>query len=264
MSNSSLGTLTLMSSGEMSARLSPAHRVILARIDEPLRAIFLDTPAGFQENATALAEKAIEYFQHNLQHDLSIVSFKSKKDVTPEQLNEVAAQIRSANYVFAGPGSPTYAVRNWIDTPVADAFVEQLRSGGHLVFASSAAIAVSRHVVPVYELYKAGHDPYWVDGLDLLGPYGLELAIMPHWNNTEGGAAFDTRYCFIGKRRLKAMEELLPEPARMIGVDENTACVIDLATQTCEVFGSGRVVVRRASQEKSFSPGTKFGWEELK
>ena len=259
-----MSTITFMSSGEMSARLSPAHRAVLARIDEPLRAIFLDTPAGFQENATALAEKAVEYFKHNLQHDLSIVSFKSKKEATLEQMNEVVAQIQSANYVFAGPGSPTYAVRNWIGTPIADAFAAQLQSGGHLVFASSAAIAVSRHVVPVYELFKAGHDPYWVDGLDLLGPFGLELAIMPHWNNSEGGAAFDTRYCFIGKRRLKAMEDLLPESARMIGLDENTACMFDLTAQTCEVFGSGRVVLRHAGQEKSFSPGAKFGWEELK
>ena len=79
-----MSTITFMSSGEMSARLSPAHRAVLARIDEPLRAVFLDTPAGFQENATALAEKAVEYFQHNLQHDLTIVSFKSKQEATPE------------------------------------------------------------------------------------------------------------------------------------------------------------------------------------
>ncbi len=259
-----MSTITFMSSGEMSARLSMAHRAVLARLDEPLRAIFVDTPAGFQENAAALAEKAVEYFKHNLQQNLSIVSFKSKQEATPEQMNEVAAQIRSANYVFAGPGSPTYAVRHWIDTPIAAAFAAQLQSGGHLVFASSAAIAMSRYVVPVYELYKAGHDPYWVDGLDLLGPYGLELAIMPHWNNSEGGAAFDTRYCFIGKRRLKAMEDLLPGSAHMIGLDENTACVFDLAAHTCEVFGSGRVVLRHSGQEKSYSPGTKLGWEELK
>ncbi len=264
MSSPSLGTITFMSSGETSARLSPAHRAVLARIQEPLRAIFLDTPAGFQENAAALGEKAVEYFRHNLQHDLRVVSFKSKKEATPEQLNDAATQIRAANYVFAGPGSPTYAVRNWIDTPIADAFAAQLRSGGHLVFASSAAIAMSRHVVPVYELYKAGHDPYWVDGLDLLGPRGLELAIMPHWNNSEGGAAFDTRYCFIGKRRLKAMEDLLPQSARMIGLDENTACVMDLAAQTCEAFGSGRVIVRHAGQERSFATGMKFDWQELK
>ena len=264
MTNSSFGTITLMSSGEMSARLSAAHRAVLTCMAEPRRAIFLDTPAGFQENAAALAEKAVDYFAHNLQQPLTPVSFKSKKDATPEQVAEVAAQIRSARYVFAGPGSPTYAARNWIGTPIADAFAEQLRSGGHLAFASSAAIAISRYVVPVYELYKAGHDPYWADGLDLLGAYGLELAVMPHWNNSEGGATFDTRYCFIGKRRLKAMEDLLPESAHMIGLDENTACVVDLAEQTCEVFGSGRVVVRQRGQEKTFTAGQKFGWESLR
>src|SRR3974390_685803 len=166
------GTLTFMSSGEMSARLSPAHRAVLSRLSEPLRAIFLDTPAGFQENAEALAEKAVEYFGHNLEQELRTVSFKSLKETTPDRVREVAEEIRAANYIFAGPGSPTYAVRNWIGTPLADAFAAELRLGGHMVLASSAAIAASRYVTPVYELYKAGHDPYWVNGLDLLGPYG--------------------------------------------------------------------------------------------
>lgn len=257
------GTLTLMSSGEMSARLSPAHRAVMARLGEPLRAIFLDTPAGFQENSSDLAEKAVGYFKQNLQQALSVVSFRSRRSATAEQTRAVADQIHAANYVFAGPGSPTYAVRNWIDSPVHDAFRVALSQGKHLVLASSAAIAASRHVVPVYELYKAGHDPYWVDGLDLLGAYGLELAIAPHWNNSEGGTAFDTRYCFIGKRRLTEMESLLPPSAAILGIDENTACLIDLAARTCEVFGSGRVVIRRQGQEKAFAAGIKFSWQEF-
>ncbi len=258
-----LGTITFMSSGEMSARLSPAHRAAMGRLKEPIRAIFLDTPAGFQENATPLAEKAAGYFQQNLQTELSIVSFKSKAEAAPDRIDQVAGQIATANYIFAGPGSPTYAVRNWIDTPIARAFASRLNSGGHLAFASSAAIAMSRFVVPVYELFKAGHDPYWVDGLDLLGPQGLNLAVMPHWNNTEGGQDFDTRYCFIGKRRLKKMEDLLPDSAVMLGLDENTACLLDLAEKSCQVFGAGRVILRHRGQEKIFAAGTKFDWKEF-
>jgi hypothetical protein len=257
------GTITFMSSGEMSARLSPAHRAALGRIAEPIRAIFLDTPAGFQENAAALAEKAVAYFKQNLQTELSIVSFKSKNEATSDRIGEVAKEVEVANYVFAGPGSPTYAVRNWLDTPIANAFAAQLKNGGHLAFASSAAISTSRYVVPVYELFKAGHEPYWVDGLDLLSPYGLSLAVMPHWNNSEGGQDFDTRYCFIGRRRLKKMEDLLPDETVMLGLDENTACLLDLATKSCEVFGIGRVVLRHRGAEKTFSAGTKFGWEEF-
>jgi cyanophycinase-like exopeptidase len=257
------GTITFISSGEMSARMSAAHRAIMARITEPLRAVFLDTPAGFQENAAELAHKAAEYFNHNLQKELTIVSFKSKRDAAPEQLDEAARQVSAANYIFAGPGSPTYAVRNWIGTPIHDALRSTLSRSQHIVFASSAAIAASRFVVPVYELYKAGHDPYWVDGLDLLGRYGLELAIAPHWNNSEGGTAFDTRYCFIGKRRLKEMESLLPDTATIVGIDENTACTFDLAAQQCEVIGAGRVVLRRRGHEKTFGAGTRLGWEEF-
>ncbi len=235
----------------------------MGRLTEPLHAIFLDTPAGFQENASELAEKAAGYFKQNLQKELSVVSFKARRFVTAEEIQTVADQILAANYVFSGPGSPTYAVRNWIDSPVHDAFRAALSEGRHLVLASSAAIAASRYVVPVYELYKAGHDPYWVDGLDLLGAYGLELAIAPHWNNSEGGAAFDTRYCFIGKRRLKEMESLLPPSAAILGIDENTACLFDLTDRSCEVFGSGRVIIRKQGQEKAFAAGNKFGWEEL-
>jgi cyanophycinase-like exopeptidase len=258
-----LGTITFMSSGEMSSRLSPAHRAVMARLSEPLRAIFLDTPAGFQENASDLAEKAVGYFKQNLQQDLTVVTFKARRFATPEQIQAVADAILTANYIFSGPGSPTYAVRNWINSPIHDAFRATLMAGRHLVLASSAAIAASRYAVPVYELYKAGHDPFWVDGLDLLGPFGLELAIAPHWNNSEGGTAFDTRYCFIGRRRLKEMEALLPVTASMVGIDENTACLFDLAARQCEVLGSGRVVVIRRGEEKVFASGSKFGWEEL-
>lgn len=130
------GTITFMSSGEMSARMSPAHRSIMARLNEPLRAIFLDTPAGFQENATALAEKAVGYFKQNLQQELSIVSFKARRNATPDQIQSVADQILAANYIFSGPGSPTYAVRNWINMPIADAFATQLHNGRHLIFAT--------------------------------------------------------------------------------------------------------------------------------
>ena len=46
-------------------------------------------------------------------------------------------------------------------------------------------------VLPVYEIFKAGSDLYWADGLNVLGAFGLELAIVPHWNNTDGGADVD-------------------------------------------------------------------------
>jgi len=52
-----------------------------------------------------------------------------------------------------------------------------------LIFASAAAIAVSRHALPVYEIFKVGEDLHWKLGLDLFGQYGLDLTIVTQWNN---------------------------------------------------------------------------------
>jgi hypothetical protein len=80
--------------------------------------------------------------------------------------------------------------------------------------------------------------------LDLLGPLGLNVAVIPHYDNAEGGT-HDTRYCYLGEPRLKALEGQLPEDAWVLGVDEHTACVFDLEAGTVAVAGLGSVTVRR-------------------
>jgi hypothetical protein len=50
-----------------------------------------------------------------------------------------------------------------------------------------------------------GAPPYWLDGLDLLRQLGLKVAVIPHYDNTEGGT-HDTRFCYLGERRLRLME----------------------------------------------------------
>ncbi len=62
------------------------------------------------------------------------------------------------------------------------------RLGASLALASAAAIAAGTFALPVYEIYKVGEDPHWKPGLDLLKPFGLSLAFIPHWDNMEGGA----------------------------------------------------------------------------
>jgi len=99
--------------------------------------------------------------------------------------------------VFAGPGSPTYALRQWRDTPVPDLIAGKLRDGGVVCFASAAALTLGSHAIPVYEIYKAGIEPHWVPGLDLVSPLlGSPAVIIPHYDNAEGGH-HDTRLCYL-------------------------------------------------------------------
>ena len=252
-----IGTVTFMGSGELTPTLGKVHRAVMSRIAGPVRAVFLDTPAGFQLNIDLLAARAKEYFRRSLDTELHVISFKARTGVTEAEMEAVLRRLEGANYLFAGPGSPTYAIRQWQGTSVMSALRRRLAVGGHLVFASAATIAMSRHALPVYEIYKVGADVYWAEGLDLLGPYGLELAIIPHWNNSEGGN-HDTRFCFMGAPRLAQLEAQLPATATVLGIDEYTACIIDLATGRAEVMGNGQVTIRRYGREGFFQAGSVF------
>jgi hypothetical protein len=118
-----------------------------------------------------------------------------------------------------------------------------MRTGGAVTFASAAALTLGRYTVPVYEIYKVGNDPYWLEGLDVLGEIGLNVAVIPHYDNAEGGH-HDTRFCYMGERRLSMLEEQLPADAHVIGVDEHTGVILDLDSNTATVIGNSTMTVR--------------------
>ena len=106
--------------------------------------------------------------------------------------------------------------------------------------ASAAALKLGVVTIPVYEIYKVGEARPGSPGLDLLGPAtGLQAAVVPHYDNAEGGN-HDTRFCYIGERRLRVLERALPAGAFVLGVDSHTALVLDLERRTAAVLGARR------------------------
>ncbi len=243
--------------------MSRVHRAVLGRVAPPVRAVFVDTPAGFEPNVEDIGRKAVAYLRERVGISCSVCSYRRPSDSTRATLRHGLRQLARANYIFAGPGSPTYGVRLWRDSPVFDVMARRLAEGASLVFASAAAIAVGAFALPVYEIYKAGADPHWVEGLDLLGAFGLRLAVVPHWNNAEG-AGYDTRYCFMGQERFRALREALAPDVTVLGIDEYTACTIDLARGECAVLGAGAVTVSSGSGESSFAAGETFALDLLR
>jgi cyanophycinase-like exopeptidase len=262
MPHSTHGTVVLMGSGEMTPSMVEVHKYAMSLVEGPVRAAFIATPAGFQLNADQIAGKAVDYFRQSLDTPLEIVPFKAVRDSTQEEIRATVSTLYEATYLFAGPGSPTYAIHNWRDTPIPDAMLETVAHGGCLTFASAAALTLGRFVIPVYEVYKVGEALHWVDGLDILGHYGLDVCVVPHWNNTSGGD-HDTRFCFMGEPRWEIMSGLLPAATTVLGIDEHTACILRLDEATCEVRGVGRVTVRRGGNEQVFAAGDTFGAEML-
>ena len=235
--------LTIMGSGETAPTMMKHHRELIARFPGTPKAVVLDTPYGFQENSAELASKAVEYFRKSVGHPIEIAGLTRLHRQDTLTVEQGLARVRQADYVFAGPGSPTYALRQWAGTSVPDIVRGKMRTGGAVTFASAAALTLGRYTVPVYEIYKVGDDPSWLEGLDVLGEIGLNVAVIPHYDNAEGGH-HDTRFCYLGERRLSMLENQLPDDAHVIGVDEHTGVIFDLDADTATVIGNSTITIR--------------------
>jgi hypothetical protein len=248
------GMIALMGSGELTATMVEVHKELLAQLEDPPQAVFLDTPAGFQLNVDQISQKAVAYFRQQVKQSLSVASFKSKETTGQYEAERAFHALRGANFIMIGPGSPTYAVRQWQQTPIPEIFAQRVDHGGCLVAASAASLTVGRFTLPVYEIYKVGQDLHWVEGIDVLGRFGFDLVVVPHWNNAEGGT-HDTRCCYIGEPRFRQLESLLPEDVGVLGLDEHTACLLDMEKEEAVIKGIGRVTLRRQGSQVVFEKG---------
>ncbi|TDC92252.1 hypothetical protein E1292_41830 [Nonomuraea deserti] len=241
------GSLVLMGSGETSPTMVEIHRAAARTLRPGARAVLLDTPYAFQENRADISARACRYFARSVGLDV-----------------EVAAGVTGADWVFSGPGSPTYALDRWAASGVAGDLRARVRARqGVTVLASAAACTAGLATVPVYEIYKVGADPHWREGLDLLEPLGLRAVVIPHFDNAEGGT-HDTRYCYLGERRLSRMECELPPGTAVLGLDEHTALVIDLDGESAHVAGRGGLTVRRPGSRVVLPAGTRTDLAELR
>jgi hypothetical protein len=254
--------LAIMGSGETTPTMARAHRAILDRLGErPVPAVLLDTPYGFQENADDISDRTLDYFRDSVGNPFMVASFRSA-DVDSLVRETALVRIREARLVFAGPGSPSYALRQWTGTEIPRLLASKLADGGAVTMASAAALTLGRFTIPVYEIYKVGEAPRWLTGLDLLTPLGLPVAVVPHYDNAEGGN-HDTRFCYMGERRLRVLEGELPEEVFILGVDGHTALVLDLDAGSAAVMGLGTVTVRKNGRSTVFPAGSTVPIAEL-
>lgn len=255
--------LAVMGSGETAPTMVTTHRMLASKLQKPARAVLLDTPYGFQENAPELATKAVDYFQTSINLELEVAGLTEIIGADSLAVERGLQKVADADYVFAGPGSPTYALRQWSGTPLAGLLNKKLRDGGIVTFASAAALTLGRFTLPVYEIYKVGEDPRWLDGLNILDNIGINVALIPHYNNAEGGH-HDTRFCYMGERRLSMLERELPADVYVLGVDEHTGMVIDLDAETVTVVGKGVVTIRVRGESTQIASGETFSVDRLR
>src|SRR5271170_5733418 len=131
----SSGVLALLGSGETAPGMTKVHREIFARISN-ISAVNLDTAYGFQLNVPQMSEKLEEYFDKSLHVDVATLHFSSYDRASEIERTLFKQRVRQANYVFAGPGSPTYALKQWSPLHLEDDLLRVLGANGTLCFAS--------------------------------------------------------------------------------------------------------------------------------
>lgn len=260
------GPIALLGSGETGPVGGLVYDLMARRAGTPFRVAILETPAGFQPNSARVAGKVAEFLQtrlHGNRPQIELVAARRRDGPDSTESASVTAPVLTAEMIFLGAGSPTYTATHLAGSLAWYRLIARQRRGAGLAIASAAAIAMGAHVLPVYEIYKVGAELHWQPGLDLFGPFGLNLAFLPHWNNAEGGAELDTSRCFMGLERYAQLRELLPEDVTIVGVDEHTALVVDLHAGLAEVYGRGVVTIARGGEEDQVARGQTIGLREL-
>ena len=129
------GVLAIIGSGEISPGLTKIHRELLSRHGGP--ALLLTSTFGFQENIPQLTEKITDYFRDAT--GTTLVRHDLERDATDVQRAQLRQALADADYVFAGPGSPSYAMSVWGPAGLTDSLADVLHRGGTVTFASAAA-----------------------------------------------------------------------------------------------------------------------------
>src|ERR1700680_3357123 len=123
--------LCIMGSGETTPTMVSVHADLLSRLGpRPVPAVLLDTPFGFQENATDISARTVAYFRDHVGFPISVASFRNREQATALEYETMLARIGEAHYVFAGPGSPSYALRQWLGTAVPALLRGEAGGGG--------------------------------------------------------------------------------------------------------------------------------------
>ena len=258
--STTLGTIAILGSGETSPNLVSVHRELLEDCNEKNSSYILDSPFGFQENADLLVDKLIGFYKTSLNTDIKLATFRKMSDLNTPQFFKTIALLEKAEFIFAGPGSPSYASKLWAEGEIENLFKNHINKGGKALFASAAASTLGEFTLPVYEIYKVGIDPYWEKGLNILKLFNLNCTVVPHFNNKEGGN-HDTSYSYVGAKRVNSLLNITY--TNLLGIDEHTALIITGRDNKYKVKGLGNVTLVTKDDNVVFESGSEGELSDL-
>ena len=265
--NLNYGSVLFLGSGETASAGRILHEQLFQKhAKKKINVAVLETPAGFEPNSEAVAQEVSDFFTEKLQNfhpDVKIIPARRRDGEFSTNSEEIVRGIKSADHIYLGAGSPTYLVKHLYHSLMFDVIHNQHELGSSVCLTSASSIAFGRWTLPVYEIFKVGMDLYWEEGLNFFSRFNLDISVIPHWNNNDGGNKIDTSRCYLGKERVGKLLTLLPPESVVLGLDEHTGLHLDFSSQTVSVLGKGSVHLIKSGQETIFSNGAKFSFNQL-
>lgn len=265
--NPNYGSILFLGSGETASAGRILHEQLFQKLSKKqVNVAVLETPAGFEPNSQQVASEVSDFFTDKLQNyhpDVKIVPARRRDGDFSTNSAEIISDIKSADHIYLGAGSPTYLVKHLENTLALEALYDQHQNGSSICLTSASSIAFGKWTLPVYEIFKVGLDLYWQNGLDFFSRFNLDLSVIPHWNNNDGGKKIDTSRCYLGKERVDTLLKMLPDESVVLGLDEHTGLLLDFFKQTVNVVGKGSVHLIQAGNETIYTNGDEFQFTDL-
>jgi len=216
------------------------HADLLSRLEPRPCLPFSSTRRRFQENAADISERTVAYFRERVGFPISVATFRTSSwrprlSTRPcsRALPKRATCSRARQPELCAPAVVGTAVPDLLVTSSATAvrdLCERRRSRSGSARCRCMSVQVARTA-----LARRSRPPR---------RRRSSCRVIPHYNNAEGGT-HDTRYCYMGERRLRMLEELLPDGVDVLGVDEHTAAIFDIDAATVTIRGRGGLTWRR-------------------
>tara|TARA_B100000676_G_C18060259_1_gene837275 strand:- start:29 stop:1054 length:1026 start_codon:yes stop_codon:yes gene_type:complete len=265
--NLNYGSILFLGSGETASAGRILHDQLFKKLSKKkINVAILETPAGFEPNSRQVALEVSDFFIEKLQNyhpDVKIIPARRRDGDFSTNSEEIISDIKTADHIYLGAGSPTYLVKHLENTLALETLHNQHQNGSSICLTSASSIAFGKWSLPVYEIFKVGLDLYWQQGLDFFSRFNLDLSIIPHWNNNDGGKKIDTSRCYLGKERVDKLLNMLPIESVVLGIDEHTGLLLDFSKQTVNVVGKGSVHLLQAGNEKIYINGDEFQLQDL-
>ncbi len=223
------GPLALVGSGEFLPVMAPIDAQLID--SRPARVAIVPTAAGLEGEGSVKRwlDLGVDHFRSL---GAEVVAVRALDDESANNADHVEAMTGCGLIYYSG-GDPSHAISTMRNSTTWDAVVAAWRTGAALAGCSAGAMMMG----------SVSASPRRSDLVDGLGLFA-DLCVLPHFDRLDQRPGMTD-----------SVRERLDSDVTLLGIDENTAVVVEPSTGIGTVAGDGRAWLIGAGERQSFDAG---------